>query len=128
MNNEIIYTHRTRSGAKARIICENAAGDFPVIALVLRESDQVEIPVTLTKELREYVDGTTSWDLFEYNPWQDLAVDTPVLVCQTIDHNTWVRRHFAKFEAGHVYVWEDGRTSFTTKSVVPYKYAKLATE
>ena len=31
---EIVYTHRTRSGLKARIICNNAKGEYPIVALI----------------------------------------------------------------------------------------------
>lgn len=50
MNNEIIYTHRTRSGAKARIICENAKGECPIVALVL--IDDFEFIVKLYSDFR----------------------------------------------------------------------------
>lgn len=74
MNNEIIYTHRTRSGAKARIICENAKGEYPIVALVL--TDDFEFPVMLYSNLRECNDNIESYyDLFDYNSLQDVAVD-----------------------------------------------------
>lgn len=124
---EIVYTHRTRSGLKARIVCDNAKKECPIVALVL--VDDFEFIVKLYSDLREYNDTTEScYDLFEYNPWQDVAVDTPIYVSCSPGLDDWHRRHFAKINNGVFYVWEDGRTSWTTSNMVMYKYAKLATE
>lgn len=66
--------------------------------------------------------------------WSKVEVDTPIYVryCETDsngDEKTWVPRHFAKFENGTVYAWDDGGTSFTVKSedsCSSWNYAKLA--
>lgn len=66
--------------------------------------------------------------------WSKVKVDTPIYVrdCETDSNGnekTWVPRHFAKFENGTVYVWDDGGTSFTVKSedsCSSWNYAKLA--
>ena len=66
--------------------------------------------------------------------WSKIKVDTPIYVrdCETDsngDEKTWVPRHFAKFENGTVYAWDDGGTSFTVKSedsCSSWNYAKLA--
>ncbi len=125
---EIVYTHRTRSGHKARIICNNASGEYPIVALVL--SDDFEFTVMLCSNLRECNDNTESYyDLFEYNPWQDVKVDTPIYVSN--DNYSicgWKKRHFSHFDGKYFYVWEDGRTSWTTPHAISYRYAKLATE
>lgn len=119
---EIVYTHRTRSGLKARIVCDNAKGERPIVALVL--IDDFEFIVKLYSDLREYNDTTESYyDLFEYNPWQDVAVDTPVYVSCSPGLDDWHRRHFAKFEDDVAYVWEDGRSPWTTSTMVIHKYA-----
>lgn len=128
MNDEIIYTHRTRSGLKARIVCNNAIGKYPVIALILSDNVDEEFCETFTEDLKHYnFNEESDLDLFEYNPWQDVAVDTPVYVSYASRPDDWHRRHFAKFANGVVYVWEDGRTSWTTPNMVMYKYAKLVT-
>lgn len=59
--------------------------------------------------------------------WSKVPVDTPILVRDSQDEE-WHRRHFAKFEDGIVYAWDDGRTSCSSLSdeVVDWKYAKLA--
>lgn len=84
------------------------------------------------------VDRTDNWLFSEYKEpevdWSKVKVDTPIYVrdCETDcngDEKTWVPRHFAKFENGTVYVWDDGGTSFTVKSedsCSSWNYAKLA--
>nr|DAU29349.1 MAG TPA: protein of unknown function (DUF4224) [Caudoviricetes sp.] len=56
--------------------------------------------------------------------WSKVAVDTPILV--SIDNVQWYCRHFAKYENGLFYVWDDGRTSYTTDAKSRWEYAKLA--
>lgn len=41
--------------------------------------------------------------------WSKVAVDTPILVKQKVE----LKRHFAKFENGFVYYYDNGRTSWT---------------
>ena len=57
--------------------------------------------------------------------WSKVEVDTPILV-REYEHENWVRRYFAKYKGGKVYVWNNGRTSWTEKFMTPWKYAKLA--
>ena len=74
----------------------------------------------------------TIWLMEEYEEpetdWSKVAVDTPILV--RIDEATpWVRRYFAKYEDGIVYMWNLGRTSWSAtndKDVSAWPYAKLA--
>lgn len=56
--------------------------------------------------------------------WSKMVVDTPIMVSN--DNIDWYCRHFAKYENGLFYVWDDGRTSYTTKAKSTWKYAKLA--
>lgn len=56
--------------------------------------------------------------------WSKVAVDTPILV--SIDNVQWYCKHFAKYENGLFYVWDDGRTSYTTNTKSTWEYAKLA--
>ena len=57
--------------------------------------------------------------------WSKVEVNTPILV-REYEHENWVRRYFAKYEGGKVYVWNNGRTSWTEKFMTPWKFAKLA--
>lgn len=61
--------------------------------------------------------------------WSKVPVDTPILV-KNIENSEWLHRHFAKFEDGIVYAWDNGRTSWSLLSdeVIDWKYAKLAEE
>lgn len=56
--------------------------------------------------------------------WYKVAVDTPIMVSS--NNIDWYCRHFAKYENGLFYVWDDGRTSYTTNTKSMWKYAKLA--
>ena len=56
--------------------------------------------------------------------WYKVAVDTPILV--SLDGVEWEKRHFAEYINGHVRAWKDGRTSWGTKSVSDWTYARLA--
>ena len=72
------------------------------------------------------------WLFSEYEEpevdWSKVKVDTPILV-KDILKSEWIKRYFAKYENGRVYVWKEGKTSWTTDSeynVNSWKYAKLA--
>lgn len=75
----------------------------------------------------------TIWLLEDYEEepevdWSKVEVDTPILVRDNEDEK-WLKRHFAKYENGRVYVWNLERTSWTTrddKCVMDWNYAKLA--
>ena len=74
----------------------------------------------------------TIWLLEDYEEpetdWSKVEVDTPILV-RTVEGADWVKRNFAKYEGGKVYVWNNGKTSWTAldnECVTPWEYAKLA--
>lgn len=78
-------------------------------------------------------DACKEWCESEYKEppidWSKVPVDTPILVKNNHD-DEWLHRHFAKFEDGVVYAWDDGKTSWSLSSLgkVDWKYAKLAEE
>ena len=123
---DIIYTHRTRDGNKARIIGEIKDDVYPIVGAILLDNETKEYVEHFTKELKCIAGDDSEYDLFEYSPWNDVKLDTPILVSNS--PHAWVKRHFAKNQDGHIYVWEDGRTSWTTPHMVAYKYAKLPRE
>ena len=47
--------------------------------------------------------------------WSKVPVDTPIWVWEDGYEDSKVKRHFAKFEDGKIYVWNDGKTSWTVK-------------
>ena len=57
--------------------------------------------------------------------WSKVKVDTPILVKPRLD-GEWEKRHFAKYENGDVYAWDNGRTSWTVANEIKWNYAKLA--
>lgn len=57
--------------------------------------------------------------------WTKVKKDTPVLVKNHLT-DCWTRRYFAKFEGGHVWVYNDGCTSWSASSTGWWKYAKLS--
>ena len=63
-------------------------------------------------------------DFIEYTPpidWSKIEVDTKVLV-RDWDDSEWIPRYFAKFEDCRVYVWNNGRNSFTSRDEKDYIY------
>lgn len=73
---------------------------------------------------------TMAWADAEYTTqegdWSKVAIDTPIMVSS--NNMDWYCRHFAKYENGLFYVWDDGRTSYTTNTKSMWKYAKLVNE
>ena len=68
--------------------------------------------------------------VMNYEPkvdWTKVSVDTKVLVkdCKKDD---WVKRHFAKYENGKIYAYDNGKSSFTTDVIVSWNYGKLYKE
>ena len=59
--------------------------------------------------------------------WSKVEVDTPILV-RTVEGAEWFKRHFAKYEDGRVFVWNNGKTSWTAHDelMTDWNYAKLA--
>ena len=124
---EIVYTHRTRTGKKARIICDNfvSINNTTILAAVFYEHEKREYIVEYDENLKAY--GLSTYDdLIEYSFWNDVAVNTPVLVRRSIAEE-WQKRHFAKYENGTVYTFYDGRTSWTdyATSLTAWEHAKL---
>ena len=74
-------------------------------------------------------DKTEKWANSEYvEPpvdWLKVAVDTPILVNDSNDHE-WLKRYFAKYENGSVYAWNTGKTSWSSEGhATAWKLAKL---
>lgn len=74
-------------------------------------------------------DACKEWCESEYKEppidWSKVPVDTPILVRYS-QNVKWLHRHFAKFEDGVVYAWEDGKTSWSSLTKTDWKYATLA--
>lgn len=116
-----IYTHRTRGGHRARILCTDVKSDvYPVVAAI--EYDSGETVERYNKTLQyDHMYGENDLDLFEYSPWSDVVIDTPIWVCNC--DGISFARHFAKYENGKVFAWINGRTSHTETEMFECDYA-----
>lgn len=77
----------------------------------------------------EYVEPPVDWSKVEVDTpvdWTKVDVDTPVLVSDNKKY--WHKAYFAEYNYGHVWVWDYGRTSWTSlkNDICWYRYAKLA--
>ena len=50
--------------------------------------------------------------------WSVVYSDAPVKV--RLDSGKWVKRHFAKYEDGLIYVWDIGHTAWTSNNNYAY--------
>ena len=60
--------------------------------------------------------------------WSKVAVDTPILVRDS-EKESWRKRHFAKYENGIVFAWENGLThwsAYSSSDISAWRMAKLA--
>ena len=56
--------------------------------------------------------------------WNEVEVDTKVLVRNNPDDN-WLKRYFAKYEDGKVYVFKNGRTNWNNEGITHWQETKL---
>ena len=69
------------------------------------------------------------WERREID-WSKVPVDTKVLVSEN-GNGGWLKRYFAKYENGKIYVWNYGATSFSVRikeNCSSWKHAKLYEE
>lgn len=64
-------------------------------------------------------------EFVEKTDWTKVKKDTPVLV-RNYTTDCWVRRYFAEFKDGRVYVYNDGCTSWSASTIGWWEYTKLA--
>ena len=64
------------------------------------------------------------WSIEDKIDWNKVEVDTKVLV-RDRPYNEWLKRHFAKYENGKVYVFNDGRTSWNNEGITHWEETKL---
>lgn len=95
-------------GRKVRIICTDMKGEgAPCVGLVDWDGHEV------TSSYEKDGTGTNNCDLVrEYDPLEELPVDTPVWVRDDLD-GEWKPRHYAgyKDERGRYVAFMDGKTS-----------------
>ena len=64
------------------------------------------------------------WSIEDKVDWNKVEVDTKVLVRNNPDDN-WLKRHFAKYEDGKVYVFKNGRTNWNNEGITHWQETKL---
>lgn len=100
---------KTRKGYPARIICDDAVGRCPVIALV-----KIGNKEHIVRYTDEGIDSSllNNFDLIEVSPYDDFKIDAQVMVRDNFHY--WYPRHFAGVASdGRAKVFARGYTSFT---------------
>lgn len=130
-----IYTHKTHHGKLARILATDVISLYPVV-VAIQQPDGKETLERYASTLKFCIDGEYSdMDLMPYNPWEDVKVDTKVLVRDDVQGVRWYRRYFSHYADGKVYTFCSGCTSWSTveeddigsePDTVPWMEAKLA--
>lgn len=128
---EVVYTHRTKGGIKARILADNLGNKCYPIVVALSDGGEEWVDL-YTRDLTYDDRGGSILDLVEWSPWQDVKVDTKVLVRDS-DGESWNRRYFCRYENGKVYTFASGCTSWSnveedklTSCPIAWRQAKLA--
>ena len=92
-----------------------------------------EIEITKVYDLNEYAFSslrfsTTSrellWERKDEVDWNKVEVDTKVLVRNNPD-DEWVKGYFAKYEDSKVYVFKEGKTSWSNEGITHWQETKL---
>ena len=111
--------YRTCDGQPARVICVDAKGVQPIVALVEIDSEtEINIRATLDGEFLKGAENNL--DLIEVGPYDDFKIDEPVMVCNGVERR-WIRRYFAGVAPdGRPMTWNSGATSWTTDSRMPW--------
>ena len=99
----------------------------------LSSSLSSKIKITKIYDLSEYASMSLEfstehrellWSIEDKIDWNKVEVDTKVLV-RDRPYNEWLKRHFAKYENGKVYVFNDGRTSWSCGGITHWEETKL---
>ncbi len=81
-----------------------------------------------TIEVGVYLIDIINGDFERVIDWYKIPVDAKILVSD--DGKVWDKRHFAKYEDGHIYAFRNGFSSFTTEEddIYRWNHAKLYEE
>ena len=99
----------------------------------LSSSLSSKIKITKIYDLSEYAsmslefstkDRDLLWNVEDKLDWDEVEVDTKVLV-RDRPYNEWLKRYFAEYENGKVYVFDDGRTSWNCRGITHWEETKL---
>ena len=88
--------YRTREGIPVTILKTDLKGTaYPVVAIVHYNTHDTLSVYTI--EGRDTIEELSDYDLIEYHPAQDLALDQPIWVRDSFD-TEWVARHFKEYK------------------------------
>ena len=99
----------------------------------LSSSLSPKIKITKIYDLSEYASMSLEfstenrdllWNVEDKLDWDEVEVDTKVLVRNKPDDN-WLKRYFAKYEDGKVYVFKNGRTNWNNEGITHWQETKL---
>ena len=97
----------------------------PCVSMKCSECGFYSTNYSCTHNVREWLDSEYVAPPVD---WSKVAVDTPILVRDSIEES-WRKRYFAKYEDNTVYAWSGGSTSWSTcgsSDIANWKMAKLA--
>lgn len=106
----------TRAGRNARIVCVDAKGDFPVIALVEKSNGAAERPVAYTKDGSNFLlSEENPFDLFfaskKHEKWSLILRESKVVapeMLETKEEALFFKNHFPDFYSSIVKIeWEE---------------------
>ena len=105
----------TRAGRNARIVCVDAKGDFPVIALVEKSNGAAERAVQYTKDGKFLLSEENLFDLFfapkKHEKWSLILRESKVVapeMLETKEEALFFKNHFPDFYSSIVKIeWEE---------------------
>lgn len=121
--------YKTRSGSPVRILCNDLKYEgYTVIAAVYNPKAGYEYTMSVTNT-GSYIEGEENpLDLIEVTPYDDFKEDD-LCVVWTNDKQIKEFRYFALVEGNIPYVFDNGKTSFTSESrKVHWPNCRKATE
>lgn len=113
---EMDKKYKTRNGLPVRILATNIKSPYPVVAAVLHIYNQED--VCAYTDVGKFIlesDTDNEYDLIEVTPYDDFKEDD-LCVVWTDDKQLKEFRYFAAIKENLPYVFDDGKTSFTSES------------
>lgn len=128
---QIGVKYQTFQGHSAHVLAKMSPDlcreDHAPYVVAVEMGPEADPPITFVQYFENGLPGQGDWELqrlFEYNPLTALQLNEPVQASITgRGRLKWY--HFAGFEDGVPYVWEDGKTSYTAKRSVPVKSIRV---
>ena len=126
---EMDKKYKTRSGLPVRILCNDLKNDtYTVIAAVYDQETGCESTISVSSTGSYIEEEENPLDLIEVTPYDDFKEDD-LCVVWTDDKQLKEFRYFATTEGNLPYVFDNGKTSFTSESrKVHWPNCRKATE